>query len=101
MDEVFKYHPAFVLEQTDVTPVQDKHPSIVVQSVQVVISPVAGSFKNPYLHAAHLAPSASQSSHPAIVQATQESLVAEPLGTFLKPERQVVQSLVTVANGQS
>lgn len=91
------YHPAFALVQTETSPVQDKHPSIVVQSVQPVIAPVAGAFKNPYLHFVQVAATAHVS-QPAKVHAVQVSVVIVPvLAVYENPDMQPPHTVVAVA----
>lgn len=76
-EAVVKNHPGFATEQTETSPVHDVHPSIVVQSVQAVITELATVLANPVLQSEHVStlPTTAHVSQPAIVQAVQVAAV--------------------------
>jgi len=101
-EAVVKNHPGLATEQTETSPVHDVHPSIVVQSVQAVITELATVLANPALHELHTSGvPAVQVPHPATAQATQVPAVVPALATALNPDLQVVQSSVAPATVQT
>jgi len=100
-EAVVKNHPGFATEQTETSPVHDVHPSMVVQSVQAVITAEANVLANPALQTEHTSGvPVTQVSHPGNVQATQEAATAPALATNLNPGLQALQSSVMLAKAQ-